>query len=191
MRDYDFEQSIGYWICISAHIYQRRLDRELAPLGITFRQFQVLAWLVHSGELSQAELAERMMIEPPTLVRLLDRMQSQQWIERTASPTDRRSKRVRPAANATPIWNRVVDCLNRLRCQATENMTSEEVDTLHRLLDRVQQNLTATSSPATCSTANSSTSNRDASAVSAHPATGTEHAEVLAKPSNPLQETNP
>jgi MarR family transcriptional regulator for hemolysin len=147
MHDYDFDSSIGYWICVTSHIYQRRLDKELAPHGITFRQFQVLGWLVHSGELSQADLAERMTIEPPTLVGILDRMQSQGLIERAASETDRRCKRVRISPDATPVWNRVVDCLNQVRDQATKGMTIEEIATLRRLLRQVQENLTGYSHP--------------------------------------------
>ena len=141
MRDYDFESSTGYWICSTSHLYQRRLDKELAPLGITFRQFQVLAWLVYVGPLSQGELAERMMIEPPTLVRILDRMQTQGWIVRTASTIDRRRKRLQVGPNAKPVWNQVVDCLNRVRGEATAGMSTEEVCTLQKLLHRVQNNL--------------------------------------------------
>jgi MarR family transcriptional regulator for hemolysin len=141
MREYDFEDSVGYWICITSHIYQKRLDKELAPLGITFRQFQVLGWLVYEGGLSQAELAERMMIEAPTLVRILDRMQSQRLIQRTASKTDRRCKQLKIAAHAKPVWNKVVDCLNSVRHLATANMSAEEVTLLQQLLRRVQENL--------------------------------------------------
>lgn len=141
MREYDFEDSTGYWICTTSHLYQRRLDKELAPLGITFRQFQVLGWLVYAGPASQGELAERMMIEPPTLVRILDRMQSQGWVLRTASETDRRRKQLQIGPEAKPVWNHVVDCLNRVRAEATAGMSAEEVATLQQLLQRVQNNL--------------------------------------------------
>jgi MarR family transcriptional regulator for hemolysin len=141
MRDYDFEDSTGYWICVTSHVYQRRLDKELAPLGITFRQFQVLGWLVFSGALSQAELAERMMVEPPTLARLLDRMQAQGWIVRSASPTDRRCKLLRVGPQAGPVWDAVVDCLTRVRREATRGMAPAEIQTLQHLLRRVQENL--------------------------------------------------
>ena len=141
MRDYDFERSTGYWICTTSHLYQRRLDKALAPLGITFRQFQVLGWLVYAGPLSQGELAERMMIEPPTLVRILDRMEGQRWIVRTASETDRRRKQIEVGLDAEPLWNQVVDCLNHVRDEATAGFSRQEIQTLQALLQRVQNNL--------------------------------------------------
>ena len=138
---YDFESSIGYWITITSHHYQRTLNDELAPYGITFRQFQVLAWLAHDGELAQTELARRMMVEPPTLVGILDRMQREGWIERRNCPRDRRRKHVTLRPAAAPVWSKVVRCLTQVRHQATKGMSCQEVATLRSLLAKVQSNL--------------------------------------------------
>ena len=138
---YDFESSIGYWITMTSHCYQRTLNDELAPYGITFRQFQVLAWLAYDGELSQTELARRMMVEPPTLVGILDRMQREGWIERRNCALDRRRKRLALRPDAAPVWSKVVRCLTQVRAQATSGMSTREVATLKKLLAKVRGNL--------------------------------------------------
>lgn len=138
---YDFESSIGYWITMTSHGYQQTINDELAPLGITFRQFQVLGWLAYDGELSQTELARRMMIEPPTLVGILDRMQREGWIERESCSDDRRRRRLTLKAAAEPVWMKVVRCLTRVRQRATRGMSEKEIATLKKLLGKVQQNL--------------------------------------------------
>ena len=89
MLQYDFEQSIGYWVTFTSNRYQQAVKEELAPYGITFRQMQVLCWLVYEGPLTQVDLADRMMVEPPTLVRILDRMERDGWVRREADPNDR------------------------------------------------------------------------------------------------------
>ena len=66
MLQYDFQSSIGYWICMTSRAYERAMQQELEPTGITHRQCQVLCWLALDGPLSQVELADRMSIEPPT-----------------------------------------------------------------------------------------------------------------------------
>ena len=71
MLEFDFEESVGYWVCATSHALRRSLDEELARENITFRQWEVLAWIAMSGELSQVELAERLGIEAPTLVGIL------------------------------------------------------------------------------------------------------------------------
>jgi len=141
MQQYDFEESVGYWITMTSHSYQGALNQELIPYGITFRQFQVIGWLVYEGPLSQVDLAERMMIEPPTLVRILDRMERDLWIKRESDPGDRRRKVVKVLPEAKPIWSQMVACLKRLRKKATEGMTATDMETLKSLLMQVQENL--------------------------------------------------
>lgn len=141
MAQYDFQASIGYWITVTSFGYQRVLETELAEFGITFRQFQVLGWLKLEGALPQVELAERMTIEPPTLVRILDRMESAGWIRRSSDPLDRRRKLISVQPEAEPAWSQVVRILKRVRNRATRDMDAEEVALLQSLLQRVQVNL--------------------------------------------------
>lgn len=141
MLQYDFEESIGYWITITSNEYQQAVKEELAPYGITFRQMQVLCWLVLKGPLPQVELSELMMIEPPTLVRILDRMERDGWVRRETDPNDRRCKVIVVQPKAKPVWTKMVTCLREVRKKATKGMSAEEIRTLRKLLTRVQENL--------------------------------------------------
>lgn len=138
---YDFEESIGYWLTLSTQAFHRAVSDEVAPHGITFRQSQVLAWLVLEGELSQAELANKMMVEPPTLVGILDRMERDGWITRNSCPADRRKKLIRATTAAEPVWEKIAAGGRRVRALATEGLSEQELDTLMQLLGRVNRNL--------------------------------------------------
>lgn len=142
---YDFENSVGYWIAITSHFYGQKLNQQLAPYGITYRQFQVLVWLIYEGDLTPAQLAARLMIEPPTLTRILDRMERHGWIARCEHHRDGRRKQVRLLPAAKRIWSQVTSCLQEARSQATRGMTEQEVRQLRMLLARVHQNLAADS----------------------------------------------
>jgi len=148
LRQYDFENSVGYWICMTAHAMQRALNEELAPHGITYRQFQVLAWLAMEGCLSQTELADHMDIEPATLVSVLNRMERDGWVTREECATDRRKRLVRPTARANPIWDKGVACAVRVRERATVGFNDEQRDQLKSLLGAVLENLTGAREPA-------------------------------------------
>jgi MarR family transcriptional regulator for hemolysin len=139
--EYDFENSVGYWVCQASHALQRAFNEELAPQGVTFRQAQVLGCLALAGRLSQTELAERMRIEPPTLVGILDRMERDGWIRRDADKTDRRRKFIEPTAAAGPVWTRIVAVAKRVRTCATRGMTASQLAQLKKLLAIVQANL--------------------------------------------------
>jgi MarR family transcriptional regulator for hemolysin len=138
---YDFEESVGYWLSIATQALHRQFNDELAPHGITFRQTQVLGWLALEGEMTQGELASRMMIEPPTLAGILDRMERSAWITRQSCSGDRRRKLIRIRPEATPVWEKIAECALRVRARATRGLSEEEVETLKRLLRVVHQNL--------------------------------------------------
>jgi len=143
---YDYETSIGYWLTVSTQILHRALNDELAPTGITYRQSQVIGWLKVDGDVTVSELACRMMIEPPTLVGILDRMESMGWIGRHSSPLDRRRKLIRLTASAEPVWERIVQCFLNVRQQATTGLTPSQVETLLELLRTIHQNMLAAES---------------------------------------------
>ena len=138
--EYDFENSVGFWICTAAHDYQRAFNEEL-PQGVTFRQAQVLACLALAGPLAQTDLAERMRIEPPTLVGVLDRMERDGWIRRDGDKRDRRRKLIQPTPAAKPIWSKVVAVANLVRERATRGLTANQLAQLRKLLALVQANL--------------------------------------------------
>jgi MarR family transcriptional regulator for hemolysin len=112
---YDFEESIGYWLTMATQAFHRALSEEVAPHGITYRQSMVLGWLALEGELSQAELASKMMVEPPTLVGILDRMERDGWITRNGCPSDRRKKLIRATTAAEPVWEKIAHGGRRIR----------------------------------------------------------------------------
>ncbi len=100
MLQYDFENSVGCWLAMTSQAMRRNLANELASEGITSRQWEVLCWIAMEGELSQSELSDRIGIEAPTLVGVLDRMERDGWLERFSCPKDRRRKRMRVTPKA-------------------------------------------------------------------------------------------
>ena len=140
---FDFEKSVGYWVFATMHELSRAMNVELAALGITSRQWEVLAWTAIDPELSQCRLAERMSIEAPTLVGVLDRMERDGWIQRLPAELDRRRKIIRPTPKVQPLWNKMVDCAHRVRAKATTGMSAEQLVMLRELLRQVRSNLAA------------------------------------------------
>jgi len=147
--EYDFEESLGYWLIMAHQAYLRAFNEELAPQGITYRQAQVLAWIALEGPLAQADLASRMLIEPPSLVGTLDRMEESGLIERRACPEDGRKKLVHPLPAADELWEQIVASGRRIRAQASAGLSDRELATLKRLLGKVRANV-STQTPVKC-----------------------------------------
>lgn len=147
MLEYDFENSLGYWVCATAHDLARSLNEELAEHGITLRQWEVLATLSLAREQSQSELAERLKIEAPTLVGVLDRMERDGWIVRRADPSDRRRKIIQATQQVEPAWHKMIECAKHVRQRATAGLSHDELETLRVLLGRVRDNMSRDAQP--------------------------------------------
>lgn len=141
MLQYEFDDSVGYWVGITSHVMRRALDAELTRENITFRQWEVLAWIALTGEPSQVELADRIGVEAPTLAGILTRMERDGWLERIPCPQDRRRKRIRPTPKAEAIWNRTVQCCRRVRARAIEGISAEELERLKGICEKIRRNL--------------------------------------------------
>jgi MarR family transcriptional regulator, transcriptional regulator for hemolysin len=141
--EYDFEESIGYWTCLTARALEQAMNEELAAHGITYQQWQVLAWIALEGDLTQSQLAERLRVEPPTMAGILDRMERSEWICRETDPEDRRRKIVRPMPRVRPVWDRMIACARRIRARATDGLTAAEVARTREALAKILHNLHA------------------------------------------------
>lgn len=138
---YDFDQSVGFWLATTHQTYMRAMQDALAPHGITYRQAQVLGWLAAEGALSQRELADRMLIEPPNLVGVLNRMETAGLIERITHDQDRRKNRVSPLPEALTLWEKIATCGRQVRERALQGVEPSERNKLKSLLAVVRDNL--------------------------------------------------
>lgn len=144
MLDFDFENSIGYWVFATAHSLACAMNEELAAHGITSRQWEVLACISHAGQLSQSELADLMHIEAPTLVGVLDRMERDGWIQRVTDGNDRRRKLIRPTDRAEEQWGRMVACALAVRARALQDLPEDDLRRVRETLRAICENMSPT-----------------------------------------------
>ncbi|QDU56925.1 MarR family winged helix-turn-helix transcriptional regulator [Aeoliella mucimassa] len=141
MLRHDFTTDIGYWLHMCAHRLESMMNAELSEVGISYRQFQILAWLALKGDLSQAELARCSGVEPSTIVSVVDRMQRDGLIERKTCEEDRRKYRIVPTPAAEDVWKRVLQCKDRVKKCATDGMSKTELDGLRDQLMLIHERL--------------------------------------------------
>ncbi|RIX49537.1 MAG: MarR family transcriptional regulator [Rhodocyclales bacterium GT-UBC] len=125
-----------------ARIWRQRVNERLKPLGLSQAAWLALWHLSRATDgLVQAELAERLGIEGPTLVRLLDRLEKEGLVVRQASLSDRRYKRVVLTEAAGPVVSQVKAIIAGLRGEILDDIPDAELAAGLRLLERVRQRL--------------------------------------------------
>ena len=134
------QQSFGFLLSETARTWRTRLDQRLRPLGLSQAKWLVLVHLNMSRcELTQKALSERLGIEGPSLVRLLDRMEADGWVERRISPTDRRAKTVHATAKAGRTIRDIKRVAARLRSELLGDIAPEDLAVANHVLQRIKQ----------------------------------------------------
>src|ERR1700758_4579188 len=141
-RAMDLDRSFGFLVHDVARLFGRRFNqRALLFLGLTRAQCQVLGYLARNEGINQAGLADLLEIKPMTLVRQIDRMEEDGWIERRPDPADRRARRLVLTEKARLILARILDLSNEVRTEAFAGLSEAEGRYLIDLLARVHGNL--------------------------------------------------
>jgi len=138
----DLDRSFGFLVHDVARLFGRRFNqRALLFLGLTRAQCKVLGYLARNEGINQAGLADLLEIKPMTLVRQIDRMEEDGWIERRPQPGDRRARRLVLTDKARPILARILDLSNEVRAESFAGLSKDDGKQLIELLRRVHGNL--------------------------------------------------
>lgn len=134
------KETFGFLLAETARTWRTRLNQRLRPLGLSQAKWQVLVHLNMSrSDLTQKELSERLGIEGPTLVRLLDRMETDGWVKRCASTSDRRAKIVRHTTKAVDTIREIKHVAARLRSELLVDISPQELATASDVLQRIKE----------------------------------------------------
>ena len=130
---------LGWTVARLARSWRALLDQRLAPHNLTqsrWRGMNVVA--TEPRALTLRELAERLAIEAPTLVRLLDRLEADGLVTRCADPDDRRRKVIRLGPNAAPATRTISQAITEVRDDLLGDVPEERIVEALALLDMIQ-----------------------------------------------------
>ncbi len=136
-------RQLGFLFKDVSRRYTRRFEERAQRLALTLPQCRALIHLQSNEGVSQKRLAELADVDPMTLVRILDRMEADGWVQRRFDPADRRAHTVWLTAAAAPVLEQIWQLIAETRAEMLQGLSSEERTVLVTLLERVHANLTA------------------------------------------------
>ena len=137
------DRTLGFLVSDISRLLRRNMDRRLQSLRLTQAQWRAIVHLSRSEGMTQTMLAESLEIQPITLTRLIDRMESAGWVERRTHPLDRRAVQLYLTDQSQPILEemhaRAADTLS----DATRGVAPRAQRQLVATLEQIKQNLIA------------------------------------------------
>jgi DNA-binding MarR family transcriptional regulator len=119
----------------------------LAEIGLHPGQ-EAMVFALAGGAMTPRQLASRLGVEPPTVTKMIRRMEAAGLVESSASVMDRRSRTVRLSAAGHDVAKKADEIWVRLEAVTTAGLTPTERDDIERLLSRITESLHAASEAA-------------------------------------------
>jgi MarR family transcriptional regulator for hemolysin len=133
-------RTFGFLLKETSRLYVQRFEQRAGALGLTLPQCKALVHLAEDEGISQVQLAEVTDLEPMTLVRILDRMESDGWLERRSDPADRRARRLYLMPKGKPLVDDIWHLVDLTRREAFAGISRKEADLIIELLGKIQSN---------------------------------------------------
>jgi MarR family transcriptional regulator for hemolysin len=132
-------EQLGMAIGEVSRSWRAKLDERLRPLGLSQSRWMVLLHLSKRGDgMVQKDLAGWLGIEGPTLVRTLDRMTADGWLERRESASDRRAKTVHLTPQALAILQQINKVAAQLRGELLAGIPAADIEACMRVLQQIK-----------------------------------------------------
>ena len=134
------ELEFRFWrlLILAARRWSKFIDEAIRrKTGQPRARWQTLAALAFSdGPIATIELAERMAVQWPSLIRTLDGLEAQGLVERRVNPADKRSRLVTITDQGLAVFRQVKAVLDPTRAALLEGFADDELRVAERLLDR-------------------------------------------------------
>jgi DNA-binding MarR family transcriptional regulator len=132
---------LGYLLVEVSKLHRAHAHAALEELGLYRGQNFILTVLSEQEGLAQSELAEKLLVRPPTISNSLDRIETAGWIVRRPDPDDRRISRVYLTEAGRALQDAVSSLWHDLEVQTFAGLTLEQRDSLWQMLLQIRGNL--------------------------------------------------
>lgn len=136
-REFVIGDSLGFLLNRAARLMAHELAEELRPAQVGIGQWAVLLFLWARDGVTQAELARHVAIEPPTLVRTIDRMVRDGFVTREPDPRDGRVSRIHLTDRGRSLRDALIPKAVAVNAAAMARLTATEGRALRQLLAKL------------------------------------------------------
>lgn len=141
-RSQDARGALAQGLLLAGRRWRARLNERLKVIGQTDARCAALAEIAGRREgIVQRELSERLGVEEPTIVRLVDALEAAQWVERRVHSADRRAKVVQAMPSAASLLSQAQEIVNGLQDEMFAEIAPADLAVCLRVIDQLANRL--------------------------------------------------
>lgn len=133
-------------LIVAARLWRQMVREATARFGIAEAGVAPLVWIGRMGDgVRQTQLANRIGLEDPSLVRVIGELRAAGLVERRPDPTDRRAKALHLTDKGRALVVEVEEELNALRARVLGSLVPADIAAAQRVIAAI--NLAAGRAP--------------------------------------------
>lgn len=125
----------------SAKILAECFEKRLNKYNITRTQWIALYYVNVNKMITQKQLADKMSLKEPSVVRLLDKMERLGWITRTSSENDKRTKTLELTESGKKIEREMLVIAETFRNDVIQDISADDIDVYNSVLRKMLSNI--------------------------------------------------
>ena len=134
------EKSRLFAVLHAASVLETHVESKLDKIGLSLPKLAALNRLTEAGDsLPLGQLADRLKCVKSNVTQLIDRLEADGLVTRTADPNDRRSRIALLTAAGRKAFTRGMEIQRQAEHELFGALTSDETEKLHHLLGKLRQ----------------------------------------------------
>jgi MarR family transcriptional regulator, transcriptional regulator for hemolysin len=144
---FDFENSVGFIINRTAKALVYAFDQELRKkVGITFGQWKIIIIVVNNTDddnngLTQREIADKLGLEGPTLIPIIDKLEKDGFLLRKVDKNDRRNNRIFLTKKSKDLLDSMINCGQNIKQILLKDISDADISITKNTLEKMWQNI--------------------------------------------------
>jgi DNA-binding MarR family transcriptional regulator len=126
----NLESHVAFLLYDAAKHFRLAIAARVEVFGLTPAMWRCLAYLEIHGGASLRALAEALEVQPMSVVRIVDELETRGLVRRAADPRDRRALQLFLTDAAEPVVARIWQVVDDLVAETRGDMSNEQIEAL-------------------------------------------------------------
>lgn len=137
---FDIETCLAFMTGNASKIVYKNFNQNLSEKGCTRVQWLALYFIGRENKLNQTDLANLMQLQTSTIVRLLDRLERDGYVNREKDDFDRRISFISLTQSGEKIRKDLITEVEAFSKKVTGNISEDEIRVYKNVLDKMIKN---------------------------------------------------
>jgi len=119
----------------------KQIRNVLSEFDITELQWMILEYLYNNPGAMLVDVAKKFQMQPISITRIIDKMESMKWVVRVKDAKDRRAIRVYMNAKYDAAFLKISSEVSKIRKAVFDALSKSEIDSFIENLNKIKNNL--------------------------------------------------